>query len=40
MFIVEHFGLSAGDDVNWRFTVQEGQIVVVMTPTAKQVVIE
>jgi len=40
MFIVEHFGLTAGDDVNWRFTVQEGQIVVVMTPTAEQVVVE
>jgi len=39
MWIVEHFGLNAGDDVHWKFVVQEGQIVVVMTPTPEQVVI-
>jgi hypothetical protein len=40
MWIVEHFGMSAGDDVHWKFVVQEGHIVVVMTPTAEQVVVE
>tara|TARA_R100000805_G_C3539295_1_gene54978 strand:+ start:357 stop:554 length:198 start_codon:yes stop_codon:yes gene_type:complete len=39
MWIVEHFGLTAGDSVNWKFVVQEGHIVVVMTPTTEQVVI-
>jgi len=33
MWIVEHFDLSAGDNVNWKFEVSEGQIIVVMTPT-------
>ena len=32
MWIVEHFNLDAGDSVNWRFEVNEGQIIVVMTP--------
>tara|TARA_R110000796_G_scaffold7104_6_gene24782 strand:+ start:350 stop:553 length:204 start_codon:yes stop_codon:yes gene_type:complete len=40
MWIVEHFNLGAGDNVDWRFTIQEGQIVVVMTPTHTQVVVE
>ena len=40
MWIVEHFDLKASDNVDWRFTIQEGQIVVVMTPTHGQVVVE
>jgi len=39
MWIVEHFDLGAGDNVDWRFIIQEGQIVVVMTPTVEQVVV-
>jgi len=40
MWIVEHFELVAGDNVDWRFTIQEGQIVVVMTPTHVKGVVE
>lgn len=36
MWIVEHFDLGAGDSVNWKFDVNEGQIIVVMTPTNNQ----
>ncbi len=32
MWIIEHFNLSAGDSVNWKFDVDEGEIIVVMTP--------
>tara|TARA_R100000988_G_C3987888_1_gene160915 strand:+ start:1012 stop:1203 length:192 start_codon:yes stop_codon:yes gene_type:complete len=32
MWIVEHFNLNAGDSVNWKFDVSEGEIIVVMTP--------
>jgi|TARA_R110002051_G_scaffold104342_1_gene176790 antitoxin component of MazEF toxin-antitoxin module len=36
MWIVEHFNLSAGDSVRWKFKVDEGQIIVVMTPASNQ----
>lgn len=32
MWIINHFNLSAGDDVDWRFHVQDGKMVVVMEP--------
>ena len=36
MWIVEHFNLGAGDNVSWKFIVQDDNIVVVMTPTPTQ----
>jgi len=32
MWIIEHFGLTARDSVCWRFKVDSGNLVVVMTP--------
>lgn len=32
MWIINHFNLQAGDDVDWRFHVQNGKMVVIMEP--------
>jgi hypothetical protein len=36
MWIINHFKLSAGDDVDWRFHVQDGRMVVVMQPVESE----
>jgi hypothetical protein len=33
IWIVDHFGLEAGDRVEWSFEVKDGNIIVVMSPS-------
>ena len=35
-WIVDHFQLQAGDGVHWKFHVENGEIVVVMTPISQK----
>ena len=35
-WIIDHFGLQAGDDVHWKFHVQNNELIVVMTPVNKE----
>ena len=35
-WIIDHFNLQAGDDVHWKFHVQNNELIVVMTPVNKE----
>ena len=32
LWVVEHFKLSAGDTVEWKFLVEDGEIHLIVTP--------
>tara|TARA_R100001509_G_C4761951_1_gene180028 strand:- start:311 stop:418 length:108 start_codon:yes stop_codon:yes gene_type:complete len=32
MWVINQFGLKAGDDVNWKLHLKDGEIVVIMSP--------
>lgn len=36
MWIINHFKLQAGDDVDWRFHIEDGKMVVLMQPAEEE----
>lgn len=35
MWVINQFGLKAGDGVNWKLHVQDGKMIVIMSPVGE-----